>query len=278
MAEKVQEQESGIVVHTLETDMADLGIETESAESTETETQETTEEGTPEKVEEKEVKEEEPVKKKETRAQRRIRRQQEENKRLKAELEELKTQKEQEEEEPNPEEIDIDDYESYDDYTEALAKAEEKPAKEPVKEEKEPVPFSQESLDDMFEDGNEDYKDFESKVKNPELVVSQQLLAEVLKMESPSDVLYALAAEPDKLKELSTLESQHDLIVELARVKPIKETAEKKAPAETKAPEPINPVNGSSIKGLTLDDDDLTFEQHAELLAKTQTHQRGGFI
>ena len=267
-------EESEIQIHTLETDMQMLGIE-EATEPKE------------EKPEEKKAQETTPDKPK-SRTQKRIERQQRDNKtlkdensHLKEELAELKTKPA---EEPEPE-IDLADYDSYDEYEEAKAKVKDKP-KEEKKEQVIPLPpkppaIDKTSLDDMFEDGNSDYKDFEAKVRDNKLILSAGVINEVLSTETPSDLMYKIASDPEEAERLSQITDSHDLAVAVAKFEQGLEKQKPETPdvpTKTNAPKPITPVNGSSIKGLSLDDDDLSFEQHEALLAKTRNHERGGYL
>ncbi len=273
-------EESEIQIHTLETDMQMLGIE-DATESKE------------EKPEEKAAQEPEtkPDKPK-TRTQKRIERQQrdninlkDENSHLKEELAELKA-KPAEEPKPKGKEVNIDDFESYDEYLDALTEEEDKPKeekKEVAEEPKTPEPpaINQTALNDMFEDGNGDYKDFETKVRSKELVLSADVISEVLRTEAPSDLMYRLASNPEEAERLSQITDSHDLTVAIAKLEQSSEKQKPETPdvpTKTNAPKPITPVNGSSIKGLSIEDDDLSFEQHEALLNSQQNNTRGGFI
>lgn len=285
MAEEEQQndtpkEESEIQIHTLETDMQMLGIE-DATESKE------------EKPEEKAAQdpEKKPDKPK-TRTQKRIERQQrdninlkDENSHLKEELAELKA-KPAEDPKPEAKKVNIDDYESYDEYLDALTKEEAKPKeekKEVAKEPKTPKPpaIDQTALNDMFEDGNSDYKDFAAKVQNNELELPIEVINEVLKTETPSDLIYKIASNPEEATRLAAITDSHDLTVAIAKFeqgleKRKPETPE--VPTKTNAPKPITPVNGSSIKGLSIEDENLSFEQHEALLNSQQNTTRGGFI
>jgi hypothetical protein len=58
------------------------------------------------------------------------------------------------------------------------------------------------------------------------------------------------------------------------------ETGNKKAKTvrTTKAPEPIKPVSGGSATAKSLNDDNLTFEEHEALLNAQRKQTAGGFI
>ncbi len=280
------EEESGIEIHTLETDMKALGIDTGEPESEPEATPDTKQDDASlEEVESKEQKES----KKKTRAQRRIEKQQRENKALKEEKEKLEAELARLKDKPatnDEEEISLDDYDSYDEYEKAVkaqkASLEEKP-KEEVKsdpQESTTIKIDQLALSEMFEDGNETYKDFEAKVRDDKLVLPPEVLNEVLISESPSDLIYRIASDHKKALELAAIDDPHDLTVAIAKLEAELEKKEKtpEVPTKTNAPKPITPVTGSSVKGLSLDDDDLTYEQHKALLAKAQTYERGGFI
>lgn len=200
------------------------------------------------------IKEEEPVKK--SRSQRRIERQAQENKELKKELEELKSTKET----PKVEKLvepDMDNFDNYEDYEKALEFYEKKSnAKEVVKE----IPKKEQEetkgdnrIVEAFEDGKEDYKDFEELVRAPDLQLSESLLNEALDSETPSDVLYYLASNKELTRKISSLDERgikkEILKIELALEN--KQTVSKKV---TNAPEPINPLNGGTEAVRTIND------------------------
>ena len=265
VVEKVEEQDNGITVHSLESDMKTLGIDT-GEEAPEVETKQEEESTTePEKVE---------TKPKKSRTQRRIERQARDNKTLRDENEKLKHDLEAQKPEETTD-INIDDFDSYEEYTEALRTApEKKEEKAPETPRVDPV-----AIKDIFDDGAADYKDFETKVSNKELILSEDLLVETVGAENPSDVLYYLASNPEESERISKLDQRH-IIIEIANIEKNLDTdkTDTKVQKRTAAPKPISPSKGSSVKGLSLDDDDLTYEQHEELLNKAQRAKRGGFI
>jgi len=268
-------ENDGIQIHTLETDMADLGIGDGEEKP---EAKEGDEKG--------ETPKEKPENKK-PRSQRKI----EKQVRIIKDKDETISQKDakiaeleakiKEEPKKQAKELDLEDFDNVDDYLDAVDKQVEtkegEPAKEPSKPEQEPL-YTQDDLDELFADGNEDYKDYDAKVKNKDLVITPLMLSEVLKMDNASDVAYALASDPERAKQIAEIDDIHDLTVAIAQLETIKPNDEAKVPTKTNAPKPITPVNGSSIKGLSIEDDDLSFEQHEALLNSQQNNTRGGFI
>lgn len=219
-----------------------------------------------------EKKEEKPKKK--SRAQKRIERQQRENIALREEIERLKTQTPKKEKEV--EEIDPDAYDTYEEYLDALAESE---IQEPKQEQQtEAKPQIDTKIEDMFEDGNEDYEDFDEKVKAPDLPLTEQLLSNVLESESPADVAYYLANNKDLTKKLAGMSDKKQL-KEIAKIELKLENKEEKKEVEvSKAPAPIEPLDGGRQPVKSLDDDGLSYEEYEKLLNSKNKANNGGFL
>jgi len=256
--EKV-EADNGFETHTLESDMKSIGIEPEEQESIDE----------PKSNQKEEAKKEVEKPHRKNRAQRKIEQQ---NRKIK-ELEQKLSTKEPE---PQQEEkvIDIDDYENYDDYLEAIENA-EKPKQESKPEEKSDAP--DERINDMFEDGAEEYEDFDKLVRSEDLILSENLLNEVLESDDPAALAYYLASNKDKSKELSNM-TPRQIQKALLRIELEQEKKPAKKVKTSNAPEPITPVNGESPKAKSLNDNDLSFLEHEALLNSKQANAPGGFI
>jgi len=271
--------EDGIVVHNLESDMRDLGIVGDKPSGT-------TEEAEPEEADPKVESEKPEEKPKKTRAQRRIERLARDKKRIEEENQRLKEQlesaKKVESNTADSTEVNLDDYDSYDEYLEAVKAAEAKTSAAVVEDVNVPsIPkIDPVALDDIFEDGSEEYKDFETKVRDKDLNLPADVLAEAMESDSAVDILYHIATHPDDADRLAELKGKK-LAKEIAKLEVIL-TKEKdkgaEVPVKSNAPKPISPVQGGSVKGLSLDDDNLSFEQHEALLRKATTQSTGGFI
>lgn len=199
------------------------------------------------KAQEEVKKEENTEPPKKSRSQRRIEKQNQEIKNLKAELEAKQESKpkevKEEAKEPNAE-----DFEEFDDYEEALKKFEEKK----VKPKEEVKPKADARIANMQKDGREQHKDFDKLVSAKDFPLTQEVLNEVLETDVPADVLYHLANNKKLAKKIADLDKkgiQRELIkIELKlEEKPTKEVK------VTKAPEPINPLNGGTETVRTLE-------------------------
>ncbi len=261
---KQQEQEdNGIVIDTAETDLTKLEAQSNVEETTTTATDEKPEE----KVEA------EPEQKKPSRSERRIRRQQDRIHELEAQLTEQKTTPD---EKVQAKDVDIDDYESYDDYTKAVEEQEKAQEATPeLKQLKEANNNSQ--IEDMLEDGAEQYEDFEEIVKAQDVAINPEVLGIVLESENPSDMAYYLATHKEETRKIAgmTLKQKEKALM---RIEVKLEGKPAKTVRTTKAPEPITPVSGQSVTSKSLDDEGLSFEEHAALLQKQSVPNPSGFL
>jgi len=262
-----QEEDTGITTHSLESDMADLGVgvDEESIETVQTQKEV--------------VVEEEP--KKLSRRERRIQKQANENRELREKVKVLESKQTEQPAKEDVPEINIDDFESYDDYVKALEKQEESPkeeAKTETKKSNTETVLDEEAQQDMLEDGIEDYEDFEELVMADDLALTEDVLSHVLESESSSDIAYYLATHKDETRDIAKLSPRKMAKAILKIEMKLESSPKQKAVRTTKAPEPIKPVSGNSVKGRSLNDDDLSFEQHEALLNGRATSNAGGFI
>ena len=208
-----------------------------------------------------EDKAEEKPKHKKSRAQKRIERQQRDNKALREEIERLKALQQEDKV------IDPDDFDSYEEYLDAMA-------------EEKPEPKQDISMDnrvaDMFEDGNEEYEDFNEKVKAPDLALTEELFSNVLESENPAEVVYYLANNKDLTQKIAKL-SEKQQIKEIAKIELSLGEKEKKVEV-SKAPKPIEPLDGGRQPVKSLDDDDLPYEEYEKLLNSKRKANVGGFL
>lgn len=268
--QSIETVNNGIVVESIEDDMKNLGIETDEQESKDV--SETDEKSGKEAEKEDATTEKKPKK---SRAQKKIERQAREIKELKAQAQQESSREDQHEQEDD--EPKVEDFEDYDDYLDAL---EEKSAKVPEKKEapveKKAQPDSR--IQDMLEDGEEDYENFEELLSAPDLALTQGLLNTVLESEAPADVAYYLATNKDETKELAKLSPRQQEKAILKLEIKLENGEQKKEPKQSNAPEPINPLNGGSSQAKTLDDGDLSYEDHEKLLNSKKNSSVGGFL
>ena len=258
-------EDTGIVSHSLESDMEDLGIGVDEESIEQVQTQKEV------------VVEEEP--KKLSRKERRVQRLANTNKELREKVAELESKQSEQPAKEEAGEINIDDYESYDDYIVALEEAEKKPAEsKPTTNEPEIDYEQQEAQIELLEDGNEDYEDFEELVTAQDLALTENVLGYVLEADNSSDVAYYLATHKDETADIAQM-SPVKMAKAIAKIelkldgKPVK-----KSVRTSKAPKPITPVSGGSAKSRSLNDSDLSFEEHEALLNSRATKNAGGFL
>jgi len=252
-------EDNGIVVSSLEDDMNALGVQTEVK-------QESKEEDTQPKEEAKdEVKQP-----KKSRSQRRIERLAKENQELKEQLETQESKPQAKEDALIP---DAEDFENYEDYEKAL----EDFNNPPVKAKPEQQPNEDARIADMREDGVEEYEDFEELVTAPDLALTQSVLNEALEAENPADIVYYLATHKDEAKKIAGM-SPRQMSKALVKIEMDLEKKPAKKTKVTKAPEPIKPVEGGSATVKSLNDNDLSFEDHERLLNSRKAQSPGGFI
>ena len=206
--------------------------------------------------------------KKLSRKERRIQRLANENKKLREENEKLK-KKHAKQSEPN-----IDDYESYDDYLKAIENGETK--EESVDDDLE----NYEAQQELLANGKDSYDDFEELVCAEDLALTQDILDIITDMDNGEDVAYYLAKHKDETRKIANMPFE-SMYKSLLRIEVDIEKSQKKSTSKAKvtnAPDPIKPVNGSGVKAKTIDDGDLSFEEHEALLNSRSTKNHGGFL
>ena len=259
-------EDTGIVTHSLESDMKDLGV-TVDEESIE-----------PVQAQKEEVIKEQP--KKMTRKERRVQKLANENKKLKERLAEVESKQSEQTVKEEVSEINIDDYDSFDDYEKALQE-QEKTLKEKDTAQKEELTESNldyEAQQDMLEDGIEDYEDFEKLVTAPDLALTEDVLSIVLESDTASDIAYYLATHKDETREIAEMTPRKMQKALLKIEMKLEASPKQKSVQTTNAPEPIKPVSGQSVKGKSLNDSDLSYEEHEALLNARTANNAGGFI
>lgn len=281
---KIDNQDNGIVVESVEDDMRTYGVDVQESKGEEEAANPEAATDTP--------KEDEQKPKKKSRAQRKIERQARELKEKEEEIERLrsKSQESNQEEKPGKEdaaEIDIDDFETYEEYKAAVDKAEEvantkADATETKDKEEKPENGLPKELNtriaDMTEDGQEDYDNFDEVVRNPELPLTQTVLEAITVSEQAADIAYYLGTHLDRAKKLAAMDKRA-MDKEILRIEIELEKKPNKVVRTTSAPDPINPVNGgNSSKGKSLDDKDLSYEEHEALLNQGRSYAKGGFL
>ena len=279
-------KDNGIVVETVEDDMRSLGVLEDTPDANKV---------IDSKMQEKNPDEEFKPKKK-SRAQRRIESQQRTIKELRAKLETQTQPRKQPTEnsadsKANEVEPDIDDFDSYEDYLEALDKYENgtTPKTEETTKAEQPKPKPDGNANDrvveVLNEGKQEFADFEKVVMDEKLPLSQELLNEVVESDYAPEILYNIAKSPKTSEELSLLSKTDPerLKREIVKMEVKLEEEEngninKTDKKITKAPEPINPVEGTSALSKSADDEGLSFSEYEELMKKKQQQERGGFL
>ncbi len=264
------EEEQSIQVHSIETDLKLLNSQEESMQ--EPMTTETTEVDEPTDVEDKQKEEAKEEPKKKSRTQRKIEKQARELK----ELREFKDSHQDSEDKPGNEDApDVDDFETFEEYEEALAEHEA-----PKVEEKKEEPQNREmkeKVDELFEYGAEDYDDFDELVGAEDLAISQDMLASIVDSDNPTDLAYYLATHKDEAREIAGL-GQRAMNKRLFKIELTLDKTTTKQVRTSNAPKPITPVTGSSATSKSLNDENLSFEEHEALLNSQKAKSAGGFI
>lgn len=172
--------------------------------------------------------------------------------------------------EPQP-----DDFESYDDYVKAAARyaateatTQNQKAEDPKPVETKPDDLNEEvasQLEDIFNDGLAKHKDFQEKVTNPSLQITQEMLTEIVDSDYADDILYELASNPDEALRISEL-NERGLAREIGKIEArlIGGTGEIETKPETptpkqkqsKAPKPIEPVGSNNSVERNMEDMD----------------------
>lgn len=208
-----------------------------------------------------------------SRAQKRIEALIQEKHELTRQLEEAKSKSE-----PKPKALDPDDFEDYDDYLSAVAENKPKEVtKEAPKHDEMAVVIEQ--IQEKFEDSREKYPDFDEKVANPSLPLTNDLLKAINESDDAGEVAYYLANNPAEAKRLSQL-SLGKMAIEVGKIElklsqpepPQKPTVKK----TTTAPEPINPVGGAN--GLPRSIEQAETYSEYEAMRREQSSKRNGFI
>lgn len=152
-----------------------------------------------------------------------------------------------------------DDFDEEDDYIEALTdwkidnrfkESREKSTKEiEENEEKDSMLETYNGLDEIMENGNDKYDDFDKLVLDEDLVLSSVIAQVALDTESPEEVIYYLASNPEESRRISKLDPIR-VAKEIGKleVKLFSKEAEKPKPKkQSKAPAPITPVRTDGI-------------------------------
>ena len=267
---KPEEGASDIVIHSVESDLANLEAKQESIGE---EVQESTEEVQPEKEEVPEDQKEE-VKPKKSRAQRKIERQARELKELRAYKEEHKDEGHEQPVEPS--EPNIDDFETFDEYEDKLKEYEEL-KDNPPKEELPEATIANEQITELFEDGDEDYENFSELVRAEDLAMTEDMMNTIFESDKPTDIAYYLATHKDEARDIAGMD-EREMLKAMIKIELKVSSKKPKLVRTTQAPEPITPVNGGSVKGKSLNDPNLSFEDHEALLNSRKAKAAGGFI
>jgi len=207
-----------------------------------------------------------------------------------AELEEKLEERKPEKANEDAKEPNIDNFDTYAEYEEALAAHETKEAQAPEtkkaadnqeapKEVEKRLNDAYKDLDPLLDDARDTHEDFNDIVGNNELQISIELMETLTSFDdNAGEMLYELAQDPDRLSEISGM-SEKEQLKELIKVednlgKPKKASVKK----HSNAPEPIEVLDGGSDKVKSLDDENLSFEEHQKLLNSRKATSRGGYL
>ena len=268
--EQTEVEDNGIEVHSIETDLKMLSDKEESMQ--ESMTTETTEVDESENVEDKpkEDAKEEPKEetKRKSRSQRKIEKQAKELKELREQVQKQESSESEEDADNTP---DIDDFETFEEYEKALKVHESEEETEATN------PEMDNKVEELFEYGEEDYENFTELVRADDLAYSEDMLEFTVNSDKGTDLAYYLATHKDKAREIAGLDHR-DMEKALLRIEISLEDGTQKKVQTTKAPKPITPVTGSSATSKSLNDENLSFEEHEALLNAQKTKSAGGFI
>jgi len=271
--EQTEVEDNGIEVHSVETDLKMLSDKEESMQ--ESMTTETTEVDESENVEDKpkEDAKEEPKEetKRKSRSQRKIEKQAKELKELREQVQKQESSESKEEADDTP---DIDDFETFEEYEKALKVHE---SEEETEETEGVDPVMDNKVEELFEYGEEDYENFTKLVQAEDLAYSEDMLEFTVNSDKGTDIAYYLATHKDKAREIAGLDHR-DMEKALLRIEISLEDGTQKKVQTTKAPKPITPVTGSSATSKSLNDENLSFEEHEALLNAQKMKSAGGFI
>jgi len=136
-------------------------------------------------------------------------------------------------------EIDPADFETFEEYEKAVEAKDS-----PKKETKQPQPNKEyvkamEELQVKFDDGADKYDDFDEKIQNPDLKITQHMVMAFNELENSTELAYYYASNTKEAEKISKMSSAKQIISVvnksmLLKKKPIQKT--------TNAPEPIEPV------------------------------------
>ena len=156
------------------------------------------------------------------------------------------------------------DFDDEDDYLEALTdwkiESRFKASQDSVaqeaeeKDEKQAIDDSYEGLDNAMDRGRDKYDDFESLVLAEDLIISPEVMQILLDTESPEEVMYYLASNPEESARISELDpirvAKEIGKIEVRLTKEEKgEVKEKPKPSkkQSNAPAPITPVKTTGV-------------------------------
>ena len=279
------EVEDTIEVQSLEDDMQGYSDEnSEDQVSDDTQDEENPDD------ESKDENEETPKKEKKPRAKKRIQELAKKNKELERELEELRKQSTADVQGNGDKSStipDIDDFDSFDEYEEALEKYEQDKlaVKDKVDTPKEDndtdrISTAYEELDVMLDDARDKYDDFDEVIMQESLPITVELMESLVEFDEAGEMLYYLANNPKKLDELAGL-TEKQIIRKLGVLESDFASGKVKKAKKVKvssAPDPIDPVDGGQHIVKSLDDDDLSYEEHEAMLNKSKPQSRGGWL
>ncbi len=182
-----------------------------------------------------------------------------------------------------------DDYKNYDEYLDAweawvAEPAEEKEDKQPKNEpepevETENPTVPKEVIEEIVDAGKEAFEDFEKVVSDPSLTLTQQMFELAAETDEPHKVLYYIGTHKNEAAEIAKIDDPLKLAIAIGKIEAKAAKAKQKKEVETtKAPEPIDPVKGSSTESKSLDDDDIDFQAFQKQLNDKMVHSRGGFL
>ena len=270
--EQVVDAEDTIIVHSIEDDIKAIGASNE----VDSDSSETDGNHEPEVVQQEARK---------PRAKKRIQELSKKNKELERELTELREAQSTGTSQGNDNSSDaiapdIDDYDSFDDYDKALTEFNSNKSvdtKEEISREVEVF----ENLDILLDDAKDKFPDFDEVVQNPDLVITLDLMESLAQFEDGAgDMLYTLASDVELLAEFVALtpKQQYKRLVLLENDINKGVVRQAKIKRGSNAPEPISPVGGKGNRVLSLDDDDLTYEEHEALSNARASTTKGGWL
>jgi len=129
------------------------------------------------------------------------------------------------------------------------------------KDEQQAVLETYDGLDDAMEKGREKFEDFNELVLDANLIISPEVTQILLDTESPEDIMYYLASDPEfseKISGLSSVKAAREIgkieakLLKEVEVEVVEEEVEKPKPKpklkkQSKAPAPITPVKTTGV-------------------------------